>query len=188
MAATGALKHGQEELSHVRGQGQKLGGSHARRAAAKKSYLRGRRRSGAVDESARLQWCRNCREELPSLRSRAATGRSYPASEVRVWPGGATPSPRSGAAAGRSYPTPKARGGGRQDQPHVQRAMAAQAQEGREELPPTGGQGQRLGGATHTRGPGCCPEDQPQVQGAVAVWAQEGLEELTHVKGLEGWQ
>ena len=30
------------------------------------------------------------------------------------------PSPRSGAAAGRSYPTPKARGGCREDLPHVQ--------------------------------------------------------------------
>ena len=37
-------------------------------------------------------------------------------------------------AAGRSYPTPEARGGGREDQPQVQGAMAAQAQEGLEEL------------------------------------------------------
>ena len=40
---TGALKCrkcGREELPHVRGQGQKLGGPHARRAAAKRSYPR----------------------------------------------------------------------------------------------------------------------------------------------------
>ena len=37
-AATGALRRGREELPHVRGQGQKQGGPHARRAAAKRSY------------------------------------------------------------------------------------------------------------------------------------------------------
>ena len=43
-------------------------------------------------------------------------------------------SPRSGAVAKRSYPTPEVRGGGREEQPHVQGAAAARAQEGREEL------------------------------------------------------
>ena len=43
-------------------------------------------------------------------------------------------SPRSGAAAERSYPTPKARGGGREDQPHVQGAVAARVQDSLEEL------------------------------------------------------
>ena len=37
-------------------------------------------------------------------------------------------------AAERSYHTPAVRGGGRQEQPHVQGAVAAQAQEGQEEL------------------------------------------------------
>ena len=37
-------------------------------------------------------------------------------------------------AAGRSYHTPEVRGGGLEEQPHVQGAMAARAQEGREEL------------------------------------------------------
>ena len=60
---------GQEELPHVRGQGQKPVGPHARRAAAK-----------------------------------------------------------------RSYPTSEVRGSGREEQFHIQRAVAAQAQEGREEL------------------------------------------------------
>ena len=68
---------------------------------------------------------------------------------------GVTPHPRSGAAAGRRYPTlqargqgrqrggathTKARGGGREDQPHVQGAVAAQAQEGLEELSHVEGQ------------------------------------------------
>ena len=55
-------KHGQEEPPHVQGQGQKPGGPHAQRAAAKRSYRFGRRprgvtarpRSGAAAESARL--------------------------------------------------------------------------------------------------------------------------------------
>ena len=58
-------------------------------------------RSGAAAESARLQWHRNGREELPE-------------SEVR--------------------------GGGREEQPHVQGAVAARAQEGLEELPHVEGQ------------------------------------------------
>ena len=44
------------------------------------------------------------------------------------------PGTRSGVAAGRSYPTPKTRGGGWEDQPHVQGAVAVRAQEGLEEL------------------------------------------------------
>ena len=65
-------------------------------------------------------------------------------------PGGAIPHPRSGAAAERRYPAnevrgdswqelphapiPEASGGGQEDQPHVQEAVAAWAQEGLEEL------------------------------------------------------
>ena len=93
--------------------------------------------------------------------------RSYPTFEVRGrsqedttpegwWPRGVTPRPRSGAVARRSYPTsevrgsgweelphtdtPKARGGSWEDQPHVQEAVAAQAQEGLEELSHVEGQ------------------------------------------------
>ena len=33
-----------------------------------------------------------------------------------------------------SHPTPETKGGGREDQPHVQRAVAARVQEGLEEL------------------------------------------------------
>ena len=47
--------------------------------------------------------------------------RSYPTSEV-------------GGAAERSYPASEVRGSGREDQPHVQGAMAAWVQEGLEEL------------------------------------------------------
>ena len=39
-----------------------------------------------------------------------------------------------GAAAERSYPASKVRGGGLEEQPHVQGAVAAWAQEGLEEL------------------------------------------------------
>ena len=53
---------------------------------------------------------------------------------------GVTQHPRSGAVAKRSNPRPKARGGGWEDQPHVQGAVAAQAQEGLEELSHVEGQ------------------------------------------------
>ena len=46
----------------------------------------------------------------------------------------ATPRLRSGVAAERSYPPPEARDGGPGEQPHTQGAVAAQAQEGPEEL------------------------------------------------------
>ena len=39
-----------------------------------------------------------------------------------------------GAADKRSYPTPEARGGGLEEQPHAQGAVAVRAQEGLEEL------------------------------------------------------
>ena len=49
-------------------------------------------------------------------------------------------SPRPRAAAGRSNRRTEARGGGREDQLHVQGAMATQAQEGLEELSHVEGQ------------------------------------------------
>ena len=42
------------------------------------------------------------------------------------------PSLRSGAAARRGYPTSEVRGGGWEEQPHVQEVVAARAQEGLE--------------------------------------------------------
>ena len=82
----------------------------------------------------------------PTSKVRGSNDRSYPTSEVgcsgggcqaamvQERPRGGTPRPRSGAAAGRSYPTPEARGGGREKQPHLQGTVAAQGQEGLEEL------------------------------------------------------
>ena len=88
-----------------------------------------------------------------------AAKRSYPTSEVRGSggecqaataqepPRGATPRPRSGAVAGRSYLASEVRGGGweelphfevtssgREEQPHLQGAVAVGAQEGLEEI------------------------------------------------------
>ena len=73
--------------------------------------------------------------------------REYQTATVQEWPRGATPGPRSGGAAERRYPASEIRGGdersypvsevrdgGREEQPHVQGAMAAWAQEGLEEL------------------------------------------------------
>ena len=60
----------------------------------------------------------------------AVCGRSYPT----------PPCLRPGAAAGRSNPTPEARGGGREDQPNIQGALAVGAQEGLEELSHVEGQ------------------------------------------------
>ena len=92
-------------------------------------------RSGAVAESARMRRRRNRLEEPPQVQGQ---GRR---------PGGATPCPRSGAVAGRSYlasevrsggweelPHFKVRGSGREEQPHLQGAVAVGAQEGLEEI------------------------------------------------------
>ena len=71
------------------------------------------------------------------LRSRWAAERRYPASEVR---GGDEMSYPTSEVRSRCReelphaPKPEARGSGWEDQPHVQGAMAAQAQEGLEEL------------------------------------------------------
>ena len=87
-------------------------------------------RSGAAAESARLLWCRNAREELPCIQGQGQWQR--------------VPGCDSAEAAKRSYPTPEARGGGLQEQPHVQGAVAARAQEGLEEPSHVEGQeGQR---------------------------------------------
>ena len=108
-AATGALKHGREKPPHVRGQGQKPGGPHARRAAAKRSYPTSEvRGSGWEYQTATAQeWRRGdtqrprsgaaTRGVTPRLKSGAAAGRRYPMPQAR----------RPGAAGGRSYPTSK---------------------------------------------------------------------------------
>ena len=108
-----------EELPLVRGQGQKPEGPRARRAVAKRSY----RKSGVRSSSLREQPRRATHVRGQGRR-----------------PGGATPQWNPRAAAGRSNLTPEARGGGQEDQPHVQGAVAAQAQEGLEELSHVEGQ------------------------------------------------
>ena len=70
---------------------------------------------------------------MPSCNSTGAAKRSYPESEVS---GGweRHPTFMVTAVAGKSYPTPKMRGGGREEQPHIQAAVAVRVQEGQEEL------------------------------------------------------
>ena len=135
-------KRSQEELAHVRGQGQKPGGPHARRVAAKRSYptseVRGRGREyqtvmaqelprGATEVQGQGGWLRGA---TPCQRSGTVARRSYPTSPS-LRPGTEAvrsyPSPRPQAAAGRTIPTPEARDGGWEDQPHVEGAMAEQA-------------------------------------------------------------
>ena len=81
------------------------------------------------------------REEIPSVGGQGRRREELP--RVRGqgrWPGGATPCLRPEVAARRTNPTPEARGGGREDQPHVQGALAARAQEALEELSHVEGQ------------------------------------------------
>ena len=75
-------KHSLQELPHIRGQGQKPGGTHARGAVAKRSYPKSEVRGSS--------------QECQAVMARQLLR-------------GATPSPRSGAVAGRSYPTSKER-------------------------------------------------------------------------------
>ena len=101
----GCTKHGREELPHIRGQGQKLGGPHARKAAAKRSYPMSEvKGSGRECQTATAQELP--RGTTPRLRSGGAAERRYPASEVR---GGNE----------RSYPTSEVRGGGWVQQLHA---------------------------------------------------------------------
>ena len=103
-AATQRTKRSQEELPHVRGQGQQ-------------PRVPGCDGTGTPEKS------------YPSLRSGAVAGRSYPTSEVsggweetrhirgHGWqPRGATSHPRPGVVR-RSQITPEARGGGQEEQP-----------------------------------------------------------------------
>ena len=105
-------KRGREEPPHVRGQGQKPGGPHARRAAAKRSY--------------------------PTSEVRGS-GREYETATELERPRGATLRRRPGALAGRTNPTPRP-GAVAGNQPDIQGAMAVQAQEGLEELSHVEGQ------------------------------------------------
>ena len=128
-----------EELPHVRGQGQKPGGPHARRAAAERNYP-----TSEVGGSGR---------RVPDCDGAGTAERSYPTSEVRGAAERRYPASNVRGGDERSYPTSKVRGGGREeipqalkpetrgsrweDQPH---AVAARAQEGLEELSHVEGQ------------------------------------------------
>ena len=108
---------GQEELPHVRGQGQKPGGPHARGAAAKKSYPRSKvRGSGRECQAATVQ--ERPRGAIPRPRPEAVAGRNYPTSKERCLRGwqeglrGATPRSRSGGAMVSRYPSSKVRSSG----------------------------------------------------------------------------
>ena len=90
-AVTGSLKHGREELPQVRGQGQKPGGPHARRTAAKRSYPTSKVRGSG----------RECQTVTVQEQPKGAT----PLSRSGGWRRGVTPRPKSGAVAGRRYPT-----------------------------------------------------------------------------------
>ena len=90
-----------------------------------------RPRSGA--QAGRTPWPKGGgQEELPQ--EVRGSGLECQAATVQERPRGATPHPRSGAAAEKSYPASEVRGGGREELPHVQEAVAARAQEGLEEL------------------------------------------------------
>ena len=135
-------EHGREELPHVWGQGQKLGGPHARGVAAKRSYPTSEvRGSGQESQAAMTQeWLKGA---TPCPRSGVVAQRSYPTSEVRSssweelplvrcqgqWP--RVPGGNSAGMAYRSYPTSGVRSGGWDEQPHIQ-VVAVQAQEGLE--------------------------------------------------------
>ena len=138
-AATGAPKRSPDEPPHVRGQGQNLGGPHARRAEAKRSYPTSEvRGSGREYQTATAQErprgatpCRRlggaAERRYPASEVRGGDKRSYPASEVRgcMQPGGDTLRPFKPEARGGGReelphtPTPEAGGGGREDQPHA---------------------------------------------------------------------
>ena len=110
--------------------------------AAKRSYPTSKVRGSCREyqtATAEEQW----RGASPRPRSGGAAKRRYPASEVR---GGdkrsylASEVRRGGQEKLPHAPKPEARGGGREDQPHVQGAVAAWAQEGLEELSHVEGQ------------------------------------------------
>ena len=122
-------KRGREQLPHVWGQGQKPGGPHAQRAAAKRSYPTSKVRGSS----------RECQAVMVQEQPRRTT-------QVRGqgWqPRRATLRPRSGAMTERSYPASEVRGSGLEELPQ---APTPEARGGSvEELPHTWGQGQQLG-------------------------------------------
>ena len=89
----------------LRGQGQRPGGPHARRGAAKRSYPTSEvRGNGQEYQTATAQ--EQPRGVTPHLRSGWAAERRYPASEVRGGDERSYPTSEVGGAAKRRYPTP----------------------------------------------------------------------------------
>ena len=90
----------------------------------------------------RISYLKNLHETGPNIiqlrNSRAE--RSYPASEATGCSQEEPPQSEVRAEAGLSHPAPKAGGGRLEEQPHVQGAVAAGAQEGLEELSHVEGQ------------------------------------------------
>ena len=78
-------------------------------------------------------------EELPHVRGQGQQPR-VPGCDGAGMAEKSYPSPRPGVAAGRSNPTPEARGSGREEKPHFLGVVAAQAQQGLEELSHVEGQ------------------------------------------------
>ena len=78
-------------------------------------------------------------EELPHVQGRGS-GRECQAAMAQERQRGATPRPRSRAADESSYHTSEVRDGSREELPHAQGMVAAQGQEGLEELPYVQGQ------------------------------------------------
>ena len=98
-------KRGQEEPPHIWGQGQKPGGPHAWRAAAKRSYPTSEvRGNGREYQTVRAQERLRGATLPPRSGGRAREDTQYP--RLGAATRGVTPRPRSGVVAGRSYPTP----------------------------------------------------------------------------------
>ena len=131
MAATRHTKRSREELPDVRGQGQKPGGPHARRVVAKRSYPTSEvRGSGRECQAVTAQE----RPRGATLRPRSvAARRSYPMSKVR---GGWEKPPRT-RGQGRQL------GGATHARGQARGVVAAQSQEGLEELSHVEGQERR---------------------------------------------
>ena len=147
---------GQEELPHIRGQGQwpRVPGYDSA-GKAESSYPSPRSGVVAGWSYPTSEVRGGCQEKLPCVRGQGWRPRG--ATEVRgqgPWLGGATPRPRSGAAAERRYPASEVWGRGQDELPRVRGWDGSQ-----DELPRVRGQG-RPGGATprpHARGQGRRP-------------------------------
>ena len=105
-------------------------------SAAERSYPASKvRGSGRECQAAMAQERPRKATQVPGQGRRPRGATPCPHAQGQGWqPRGATLSPRPGVVSRWTNPTPKARGGGREDQPHVQGSVAEWAQEGLEEL------------------------------------------------------